>query len=116
MTTPKRPRKRTFSPTAEDAAAFGFDSSRLKPARDSTCGIGPDGARLKILRPELRTLVIEVLKGSIVYRDLLHPDQCEFASRCRSSYAIHGDDMIMKATDMTALLDIANKLNLRIKL
>lgn len=79
-------------------------------------GIGANGSRLKNLRPEFRAFVVEVLKASCVYADMLSPDELMFTRINRSNYAIHGDDMNVKPDDMLKLLDIAQKLNLEIKI
>lgn len=66
------------------------------------------------MRPELRKFIVEVLKATVVYKDLLNPEQAGFAVVRRNAFATDGDDMIVTPDAMLKFLDIANKLNLKI--
>lgn len=79
-------------------------------------GVGPSGARLKIMRPELRACFVEVLKATVVYHGLLHPDEALFARIEQSNYAIAGDDMLITQDALVKYKALVQKLNLKISL
>jgi hypothetical protein len=74
--------------------------------------LGPAGTRLKVVNPDVRVFVIEVLKASIVYRELLSGEENDYMAKRRWDYATFSNDMVVMNDDMTRLAWIAQKLNL----
>ena len=71
--------------------------------------------KLSSVAPEYQTLVIEVLKACILYKDLLSQFERRFALEVGNRFAEYGFNMVVTGEQWNVFLDIAKKLNLKLE-